>query len=187
MSIATLCELDLREVVGSVVRNGPVGQHLQEAQHWHRVRIRGALGLLPLTADDRRTHCSGSLGTQHIRHLMKSGGTFSNIHRMFGDGWVRGILSGQVIQCCSCFAYCPTGRYFLCGIEQLSLLSSVFFLIHFLPLKPFNKQQSIHMCSVHFPVPHSSIFKMKQSLNETLVFLLIQQKPPSLFHDDFCV
>lgn len=57
---------DLSEVVGSVVRNGPVGQRLKEAQHWHGLRLLGALDLLTLTADDRSAHFCGSLGRQHI-------------------------------------------------------------------------------------------------------------------------
>lgn len=62
---------DLREVVGSVVRNGPIGQRLQEAQHWHGLRVLGALDLLMLAADDRRTNFNGSLGRQHMRHQMR--------------------------------------------------------------------------------------------------------------------
>ena len=62
---------DLREVVGSVVRNGLIGQRLQDAQHWHGLRVLGALDLLVLTDDDGRTHFSGSLWRQHISHQMK--------------------------------------------------------------------------------------------------------------------
>ncbi len=83
VGIVSVCELcvsvcvcvtvlqDLCEVVGSVVRNGPIGQRLQEAQHWHGLWVLGALDLLMLTDDDRRTHFSGSLGRKHIRHQVK--------------------------------------------------------------------------------------------------------------------
>lgn len=42
---------DLCEVVGSVMRNGPIGQLLQEAEHWHGPWILGALDLLEGTDD----------------------------------------------------------------------------------------------------------------------------------------
>lgn len=53
---------DLCEVVGSVMRNGPIGQFLYEVQQW----ILGALDLLRGMADDRRTHFRGRLGRQQI-------------------------------------------------------------------------------------------------------------------------
>ena len=62
---------DLCEVVGSIVRNGPIGHLLQETQNWHGLQVLGDLGLLAPTADDRRTQFSGSLGRQHIRHHIK--------------------------------------------------------------------------------------------------------------------
>lgn len=63
---------DLCEVNGSVVRNGRIGQLLQD---WGD-RRRGHqfledLDLLMLIADGRYTHFSGSLGRQHIRNQMK--------------------------------------------------------------------------------------------------------------------
>lgn len=42
---------DLCEVVGSVMRNGPVRQLLQEAKHWHGLWVLGALDLLEGTDD----------------------------------------------------------------------------------------------------------------------------------------
>lgn len=53
----------LCEVVGRVMRNGPIGQFLQKVQHW----VRGASDLFRGMADDRRTHFSGRLGRQQIR------------------------------------------------------------------------------------------------------------------------
>lgn len=44
---------DLCEVVSSVVRNGPIGQSVQEAQHRHGVLVTGVLDLLVLTTDHR--------------------------------------------------------------------------------------------------------------------------------------
>lgn len=52
---------DLCEVNGSVVRNGPVSQRLQDAQHWHGQQFLEDLELLLLTVGGRNTHFSRSL------------------------------------------------------------------------------------------------------------------------------
>lgn len=51
---------DLCEVVGSVVRNCPIGQCFEEVQHWNGV-LAGALGHLSMPVDYRWTHFRGSL------------------------------------------------------------------------------------------------------------------------------
>lgn len=111
-----VCGTDLCEVAGTVVSNGPIGQRLQEAQHWHGIRVLGGLDLLSLTADNRRTHFSGSLGKQHIRHQMtvtirrnfpKRHGVPAYTGCLLTDSLIQGILFGQAIHCCSLSVQCP--------------------------------------------------------------------------------
>lgn len=101
---------NLCEVVGSVVRNGPIGQRLQETQHWHGRRILGVLDLLVLTDDDRRTHFCGSLRRQHMEHQMKVTIRSSNTHTgclawlretlFFQSSTLRGAILCGVLSSC---------------------------------------------------------------------------------------
>lgn len=62
---------DLCEVVGGAVRNGLIGQSREEIQNWLGVQAPRTLGSFTVTAEDRRSHCCGSLGRQHIKPQMK--------------------------------------------------------------------------------------------------------------------
>lgn len=62
---------DLREVVGSVVGNGPIWHPFQKTQHWHCSRILGASTLCTLTGVCRGTHLSGSLERKHKKLHVK--------------------------------------------------------------------------------------------------------------------
>ena len=141
--VLQLCVRNLCEIVGSVVRNGPIGQPLQEAQHWHRLRVLGALDLLTLADDDRRTHFSGSLGKQRasIKVTIRRQPVPTYTGCLVTD-WEPGL--GKY----SFSAWCSEESYFVCSVEQLSPLSptsvSVFYL-----RSPLINRTSLFTCALN--------------------------------------
>lgn len=149
---------DLCEVVGSVVRNGPVGQPLKEAQHRQGLWTPRALVLLPPAADHRRTHFRGALQRQRLGRQIKftttrwfpNGAALSNTHKMLSER-AQEILFGQVIQCSSFSARCPTGRRFVRTAEQLSPLSSVSLSVFYLQSPLINRTDRFTCApNIHF-------------------------------------
>lgn len=167
---------DLREVVGSVVRNGPIGQRLQEAQHWHGLRVLGALDLLALTDDDRRTHFSGSLGRQHIRRQMKF-----TMRRLPLPTHTGCLVPGSGKYSFS--AYRSEGSSFMPSVEQLSPLSSVSLSVFYLQ-SPLINRTSLLTCALNIPLPAPQSSKGDSIRNELFVFLFIRAKCPHLY--DVC-
>ena len=143
--VLQLCMCDLCEIVGSGVRNGPIGQPLQEAQHWHRLWVLGALDVLVLADDDRRTHFSGSLGKQQASNKVTigrqrvptyTGCLVTDLEPGFGKY--------------SFSAWCTKESYFVCSVEQLSPLSPISVSVFYLQ-SPLINRTSLFTCALNIP------------------------------------